>query len=95
MCGTVEEFITVEIDEYASVVGAEWSVIKSKKACSMETVNDARGTGDEVYLRRAIDGGVRRDFTVEDSMSVEEIIFVEEGLPRCIGASERSVGINH
>ena len=77
------------------MVGAERAVIKSKKACSMETVNDARGTGDEVYLRRTIDGGVRRDFTVEDSMSVEEIIFVEEGLPRCIGASERSVGINH
>ena len=32
---------------------------------------------------------------MEDSMSVEEIIFVEKGLPRCIGARERCVGINH
>ena len=50
MCGTVKEFSTVEIDEYASVVGAERAGIKSKKACSREAVVDARGTGDEVDL---------------------------------------------
>ena len=72
----MEKFLTVEVNKYTTVVGREWAVVKPKESGSRETVNDSGCTNNKIDLGGAVDSSVRRSFTMENRMGVEQVIVV-------------------
>ena len=72
----MEKFLTVEVNKYTTVVGREWAVVKPKESGSRETVNDSGRANNKIDLGRAVYSSVRRGFTMEDRVGVEQVIVV-------------------
>ena len=77
----MEKFVTVEVNKDTTVVGGERAIVKPKEAGSRYTVNYPGGTNNKINLGGAVDSSVRRSFTVEDRVRVEQVIVVQEGSP--------------
>ena len=72
----MEKFLTVEINKYTTVIGRERAIVKSKESRSREAVNDSGRANNKIDLGRAVYSSVRRGFTMEDRVGVEQVIVV-------------------
>ena len=72
----MEKFLTVEVNKYTTVIGREWAIVKSKESRSRETVNASGRANNKIDLGRAVYSSVRRSFTMEDRVGVEQVIVV-------------------
>ena len=72
----MEKFLTVEINKYTTVNGREWAIVKPKESRLRETVNDSGRANNKINLGRAMYSSIRRSFTMEDGVGVEQVIVV-------------------